>query len=206
MKISAASAVRIALFFLALLPMRGQAADLDGVTLPDHINIGGHSLVLNGLGIRKATIFGLHVYVAGLYLQQRDSSGEDILGNADPKYILIELKRSVSRDDIVEAWEDGLTLNVENPESYILRLNAVTEPMDDVLAGERVGILFEKDRVEMEIPGNKKFTVDGENFGNVLLSIWLGKNPPNRSLKNGLLGEGLLRTTLARAPATTNLK
>jgi len=45
-----------------------QAADLDGVTLPDTMQLDGSELVLNGMGTRKATMFKVKVYVMGLYL------------------------------------------------------------------------------------------------------------------------------------------
>ena len=190
MTISALRILSIAAIFLltACLPQQTSAAELDGVTLPDTLTIGGKHFSLNGLGIRKATIFGIRVYVAGLYLMKRSTNADEILDSSEPKYLLMQLVRTISRDDIVDAWESGLEKNVENPEPYILQLNAVTTPMADVKPGERIGVLFESSSVQLETPGNKKFRVNGPGFGKALLSIWLGENPPNRALKRGLLG------------------
>ena len=44
------------------------------VKVPDSVKAGNTDLVLNGLGIRKATFVKVKVYVAGLYLPQK--SGE----------------------------------------------------------------------------------------------------------------------------------
>jgi hypothetical protein len=45
------------------------AGTLADVTLPDTVQVGGRTLVLNGLGLRKK--FVVKVYVAGLYLEQK---------------------------------------------------------------------------------------------------------------------------------------
>ena len=37
--------------------------ECDGVSFPDHVQARGQTLTLNGLGLRKATVFGIKVYV-----------------------------------------------------------------------------------------------------------------------------------------------
>lgn len=164
------------------------AEELDGITLPDSYEVNGKSLVLNGLGIRKATIFGIRVYVAGLYVTKKCADPELLLNSPDPKYILMQMVRTITREDIVDAWTSGLEKNVENPQPFIVQLNAVTSPLADIQPGEKIGVLFEQNAVQLETPGNRKFRVNGKGFGKALLSIWLGENPPNRALKRGLLG------------------
>src|SRR5947209_15933138 len=48
-------------------PAPGRAGTLAGVTLPDSVQAGSESLVLNGMGLRKKLF--IKVYVAGLYLR-----------------------------------------------------------------------------------------------------------------------------------------
>ena len=48
------------------------AAELDGVTMPDLLQVAGTPLRLNGMGLRTYPLFRIHIYVAGLYLQHRD--------------------------------------------------------------------------------------------------------------------------------------
>ena len=49
-----------------------------GVTMEDSIEIDGQTLVLNGMALRKKFIF--KVYVAGLYLPQKETDAKKILG------------------------------------------------------------------------------------------------------------------------------
>ena len=50
------------------------AAECIGVSLPDRMQAPDRQpLVLNGMGVRKATLFKVKVYVAGLYLPESSS-------------------------------------------------------------------------------------------------------------------------------------
>jgi len=187
------AAVRLSLSVLLIigvltLSYPAVAGEHEGVILPDTMEVNGQTLLLNGMGTRRVTIFGLRVYIAGLYLAHKNSDAKQILDSPDQKYLVMHLVRSVSREDVVEAWTSGLKKNVANPEPYTSQLNAVTTPMADVEPGEQIRVLFETDAVELQIPGDKKFRVEGAGFGKALLSIWIGKHPPNKALKAGLLG------------------
>ncbi len=67
----------------------------------------GQSLVLNGLGVREATIFKVDVYVAGLYLRQRSSDPSQILKTDESKVLDMVFVHDVSRDQMVDAWREG---------------------------------------------------------------------------------------------------
>jgi hypothetical protein len=56
-----------------------RAAELNGIKLPDTRQVAEVTLVLNGLGLRTYSVFRVPIYVAGLYLEQRDSSADAIL-------------------------------------------------------------------------------------------------------------------------------
>ena len=54
--------------FAVCLSTGVSAMELKGVRMPDQITVAGQPLVLNGMGLRGATISRINVYVAGLYL------------------------------------------------------------------------------------------------------------------------------------------
>jgi hypothetical protein len=54
-------------------------AECLNVKVPDSAKAGGTDLVLNGLGIRKATFLNVKVYVAGLYLPQKSGEAGKII-------------------------------------------------------------------------------------------------------------------------------
>jgi hypothetical protein len=45
--------------------------------------------------------------------------------------------------------------------------------------------------VTVSIKGKDAAVIRGDDFQRVLFSIWLGANPPNVSLREGLLGRAL---------------
>ena len=69
---------------IALLIIQGSAsaAQLQGVQMPDQVQVEGKTLVLNGMGIRKATIFHVKVYIAGLYMEKKSADPKAILGSS----------------------------------------------------------------------------------------------------------------------------
>ena len=74
-----------------------QAKELAGVTMPDTLSVGGKTLKLNGLGLRKKAI--VKVYVGGLYLETPSKDAA-----ADGKVNL----EVFHREEWLRAFGDGL--------------------------------------------------------------------------------------------------
>jgi hypothetical protein len=49
---------------------------------------------------------------------------------------------------------------------------------------------FSGDKVTVSHNGKPQATIDGTEFRRALMSVWLGKNPPNKEVKQGILGLG----------------
>jgi hypothetical protein len=63
------------------------AAELAGASFPDQATVGGRAVVLNGLGLRTATMLKVKVYVIGLYLENKSSDPQAIIASSDNKRI-----------------------------------------------------------------------------------------------------------------------
>src|SRR5262245_25690640 len=70
---------------------------------PGALTVDDKTLCLNGLGLREATVFNVNVYVAGLYLEQRDKNGERIASSDQRKLMRLRFVRDVGRSEIAEA-------------------------------------------------------------------------------------------------------
>ena len=67
---------RLILAALALAPLSvAQAAELDGVVMPDTWSADGSEMRLNGIGLRTFSFLGIPIYVAGLYLERPSGRG-----------------------------------------------------------------------------------------------------------------------------------
>lgn len=179
----------ILITFMAALVLNVDAATLAGVTLPDTVQAGGKTLVLNGLGLR--TKFVVKVYVAGLYLQQKSSDANAILKTDDPKRLVMHFLRDVSRKQIVDAFDESFNNNApearKSMKADIDRLLGALEPLKE--GDEMVFTSVPGTGTTFAINGKDKLTIAGPAFAPVLFSVWLGPKPPNESLKKGILGQ-----------------
>lgn len=188
-----AAALAYAALALAPLPSGGalpaSAAELDGVTLPDTEQVGGAELRLNGIAMRTFSLFRIHVYVAGLYLQQPTSDAEAILQSTSVKLLDIRFVHDVTAERSREAWVTGFRDNCRPPcrlradmlEQFLARV-------PDFHAGDRSTLLFAGQTVEIKVNGRSMGTIDDPDFSRSMLGTFIGSYPPTEPLKRGLLG------------------
>ncbi len=165
------------------------AASCDGVEVSDTATVGNEELVLNGLGIRKATILKVKVYVAALYLPQKTSDDAIALDASGSWHLELHFVRDVSVDDITSAWEEGFKDN--SPEDMAALQDRIDQ-LNSMMTGMKDGgvLAFSSDGtgISVSIDGKDQGNVQGEDFAGAMLAIWLGPEPPNTDLKSGLLG------------------
>lgn len=176
--------------FFVVLAATAPARQVAGVNMPDRMQVAGKTLVLNGMGIRKATFLKVKVYVAGLYLEARSKDAATIIRSTQQKRLVLQFTRDVTRDQITEAWTEGFTKNagkaLPSLKPRIAQLNGWMPNLR-----ERDSLTFTyvpATGVEVRVNGAVKGTIPGDDFARALWSIWLGNEPPNEDLKTGLLG------------------
>lgn len=173
---------------LCLAPLTCYSAELAGVTLPDSTEVAGTPLLLNGIGLREATVFKVDVYVAGLYLEKKTNDPVAILSDKGKKRLTMQFVRDVGVDKIRKGWVDGFTSNLPDVANLQEKISAFNNMMTDISSGQSITLTFADSNVQIEVAGAKKGEIEGEDFQQALLSIWLGASPPNPELKSGLLG------------------
>ena len=165
------------------------AANLAGVTLPDTAQVGGTTLVLNGLGLR--TKFVVKVYVAGLYLDKKSSDADAIIKADAPKQIVMHFLHGASKKQMADAFDESFNDNTPDARKTmkgdIDQLLAALAPVKE--GDEMVFTYLPGKGTTLAINGQDKVTIAGPAFGQVLLSVWLGPKPPNADLKKGILGQ-----------------
>lgn len=175
---------------LAVLSAPAVAGERAGVRMPDTLEVAGRKLVLNGLGVREATMFNVDVYVAGLYLEQPSKDAAAILASDGVKVLHIRFVRDVDRDDVVSAFTEGFEKNagdlVPAIRPGIRRFTSWMPSFDD---GSTITLTYVPGAgTRVAVNGRMKGTIEGADFARAMFSIWLGPKPPNGGLKRGLLG------------------
>ena len=86
------SMTRALILFAALVSLSAaRAADLDGVWMPEVQSVDGKQMRLNGIGLRTYSIFNIHIYVAGLYLEHPSDNPDTILHSPESKLLDLQL-------------------------------------------------------------------------------------------------------------------
>ncbi len=166
-----------------------QAKECKGVNFPDQAQVEGSNLMLNGLGLRQATMLKVSVYVAALYTAKPSADPNAILGSDTSKELILQFVRDVGADDLRKGWEEGFEKNAKG------QLPALKERIEtfkgwtaDIKTGQRLTFVLKPGvGTQVEVNGTVKGTIKGDDFAKALLSIWLG-DPPNPEIKSGLLG------------------
>ena len=180
----------LALAIFCLTPIVNlQAADLAGVTMPDSVQVGNTTLVLNGLGLRTKIV--VKVYVAGLYLPRKSADADGITKADAPKRLVMQFVRNVSKKQVTEAFADSFHDNAPDARKTvgvdIDHFMAALEPLKD---GDQMIFTYVPDvGTTFAINGKDKLTIPGLGFSQALFSVWLGPYPPTAGLKKGLLGQ-----------------
>lgn len=177
----------VVLLLMSLVQLN--AGSLAGITLPDTAQVGGKTLVLNGMGIR--TKYMVKVYVAGLYLEQKSSDPNAIINTNAPKQIVMKFLHGASKSQMTDAFDEGFSNNTPDARKTMKAdIDRLLAGLDAVKPGdEMVFTYLPGTGSSLAINGQNKVTIDDPAFGPVLFSVWFGPKPPNADLKKGMLGQ-----------------
>ena len=167
------------------------ARDVAGVALPDTVTLGARPpLVLNGAGIRSK--FFIKVYVGALYLPVRTHDADTVLHHTGPVAMHMHFLHSeVSKEKLVKAWNEGFDANLDAAERE--RLGVRIERFNILFRNAHKGDVIRLDYLPgsgttVSINNEIRGVIEGEDFMQAWLRIWLGQQPADADLKQGLLG------------------
>jgi long-chain acyl-CoA synthetase len=177
-------------WFVLCLGAPAFAADVGGVKLDDKVALGGQELVLNGAGIRTRVMF--KVYVGSLYLPAMAADLPGVLAKA-PRRIQMNLLRTLSPDQLVDALNDGLKDNNSEAELAAVKaqtdqLMAIMKAFGEAKEGNVVTLDFVDGATVVGFNGASRGSIPGDAFSRALTKIWLGDKPVQADLKKAMLG------------------
>jgi hypothetical protein len=161
-----------------------------GVDFPDHVSVKSTDLTLNGLGMRKATLLKINVYVAALYFPKPTTDATTLIDPAEPAQLVLRFVRNVGVKDLKGAWKEGFEKAApETMTTLAARVAQLNSWMSDMKQGQKLTFTRLPARgVQVNVDGANKGTITGDDFSRALFTIWLGAKPPNSEIKAGLLG------------------
>jgi hypothetical protein len=167
------------------------AATLEGVTFPDSYSVNGKSLVLNGIGVRKLTIFRIRIYVAALYLQRPSHDAAEIVAVPGPKVIRLQFIHSGSKAEVEKEYRDGEAKNCGHgecapaDEADFERLVAAAPAVEP---GDTSTYIFTDKGVQVFANNDMIGDFADVDLAKHLLLGFIGEHAPTALLRNALLG------------------
>lgn len=178
----------LSLVISLLICFNSFAAELDGIKFEDKVNLDGKELVLNGIGIRKATFLKIKVYYGGLYLEQKSKDAMSFIGNNSPKQIVMNFVHDVDAKKLRSGFAEGLENANKNHAALKSQMDKFNACVTDVVKGDKFIVSFLADGVVLNAKGKACEKIAGQEFSKALLSIWF-INPSDEGLTNGLLSK-----------------
>lgn len=178
-------------FTLVFLANPSWAKDIEGVVIEEQlVSESGATLHLNGAAVRKKLFF--KIYIAALYLANPSAEASSVIADDGGKRIVMHfLYDEVGKDKLVEGWNEGFAANQTAEELDLLqpRIDTFNAMFDeDMVAGDVIVFDYLPDTgTRVTIKGNVKGVIEGKDFNDALLAIWLGDKPVGSDLKKGLL-------------------
>ena len=171
-----------------------QAVTVADVKYEPTLTLGDSTVQLNGAGVRYKAVF--KVYTAGLYLEKKASTPQEVASQRGPKRLSITMLREIDSTELGKLFSRGMEDNMDRAAFSrivpgVLRMSQIFSDHKKLQAGDQFMIDW--------IPGTGtvitvKGKVQGEpfkepEFFNALLGIWLGNLPADFKLKDALLGK-----------------
>jgi hypothetical protein len=171
------------------LALPAGAGTLAGVNLPDKVDAGGQSLVLNGLGLRSK--FFIKVYVGALYLPQKEKVAAKVLSEDSPRRMVMHFLYSVNKEQMCDAWKEGLEQNTPKaPADVKKEFSTLCGWMEAIPKGHELVLTYTPGKgTEVEVNGKSKGVLPGKPTSDAILGTWIGPDPgPGQDFKKAVLG------------------
>jgi hypothetical protein len=170
------------------LALPAAAKEVSGVNLPDTVTVDGKELKLNGAGLRSKFVF--KVYVAALYLENTTRESVTAINSDQVKRVRMVMLRDLEKGKIVEAMQEGVEKNNKDKMPALKdRLERFTAAIPDLKKGDDILVTYVPGQgTSVQTKSGAATRVEGKDFADALFSVWLGKQPVDDGLRDGMMG------------------
>lgn len=173
--------------FAIFVSLNAFSAERDGIKFEDKVKVENKELVLNGIGIRKATILKIKVYYGALYLETKSKDPKAFIASTSPKQIVMHYVRDVDAKSLRNGFNEGMEAANPNHSTYQAAMAKFNAQIPDVVKNDLIVVTFLNDGVVVTTKGKTSEKIGDQNFSRALLNIWF-TNPRDEQLMKDLLG------------------
>jgi len=163
---------------------------INGITFSDSYTAGKDKLVLNGGGTREK--YWMDMYVAGLYLTAKNKDAASIVSaNSSMAIRICIVSGMITSEKMTQAVDEGFKKSTGGKEASVKTQitefkKAFTEP---IKVSDVFDIVYTAEKISITKNGTLKGEIEGLDFKKAVFGIWLGEEPADSGLKEGMLGE-----------------
>lgn len=182
---------------LTFLSWNANALEVAGVKVPEKVQSGEQSLVLNGAGSRLMAGV-IDVYVIALYLPENKHTVAEILAEESSKnvtiWFLTPLGVKVTSEQLLDATHKLMSENMSAEELKKLdsswkKFTVFFDNIKEFKKEDRLSLGYQPSNgMRVSLNGKEIGRVAGVEFMRAFLMVWLGDHPAQTDLKDKLLG------------------
>lgn len=161
------------------------AREIEGIQVPETEMLQQDKLLLNGVALRKATIFKIKVYLIMFYYPSKITSEDELLSKPQKFMLKIKFLRDLSKEKVIDSFNSGFAKNSVDLKNYSQSWKLLQQAMEDQTKGDELVFTYWGDKLVIKSK-SKEVIIDQIDFVPQLLKLWFG-TPPNEDLKKGLL-------------------
>jgi hypothetical protein len=166
------------------------AEEIGGINMPESLQSGQTTLILNGAGVREK--FFMDLYVGGLYLKEKSADPGAIIEADEPMAIRLHIISSlITSKKMEKATREGFKNatggNIEPIKVQVEEFISVFK--EEIKEGDIYDLIYVPGKgVEVSKNNHHRSTIKGLPFKKAMFGIWLSDKPAQKSLKKAMLG------------------
>ena len=154
--------------------------------MPQTVQVADETLILNGSGVRTATIFRVRVYVAALYLESKSADAQSIISSGDTKRLELHFVRSVSAASLRSMTLKAFCKLKDYPDLEN-RASEFCSHLVSVRKGDVLALTTHGDQLRLSINGDSRCMISGKDFCEAVMALYVGEQPIDEKLRKALL-------------------
>ncbi len=173
------------IIIFSLLYSTVSAKEIEGIKLPSSLKCAGEELPLQGYGLRKATIFGIKIYVLALYARTPITKIADPNLENRPICLDIYYLKNFDNKDVDRAWDYQFKESSTVPYTQLNEHVGQIKNFFGEIKDQRLqSFHFYSDKTEALENNKLRGTILGKEFQNNFLNMFFGKKPPTKELRD----------------------
>jgi len=159
-------------------------------SFPDAVEVDGHRLPLQGAGLCEWGLLGIDLSRAALDVEEPLQTATDAMTKDQRMVIHLDFVRELTKDQLCAAWRGSVEVNAKgDTHDHGPALQLLCESMRTVDDGDRYTFALTPNDGMRVLHNDKECAhIVDEAFRRLFVKLYLGPNPPTKSLRKAMLG------------------